>query len=404
MGKVRARKETGKLQFDFFYRGLRCREQTLLEDTPENRKRMEVFMEKIEKEIKQGTFLYEKYFPNSSNLARLAQPQPVSRVSHAPAATPVPSSGTPPFRECASEWYQENEITWKISYKKTILGTFDKYLHPAFGEKEVSHITKGDILKFRSSLAKVQIVNRTGLSPTRINHIMTTLRMILNDAADRHHFSTPFVGIKPLKVPPSDVDPLSLDEVNLFLANVRADFRDYYLVRIFTGLRTGEIDGLQWKYVDFERRLILIRETLVEGRIETPKTPGSIREVYMSVPVLEAMKRQHDVTGHLEGFVFCTRSGGHLDHRNMTQRIWYATLKLLKLKRRRPYQTRHTTATLWLASGENPEWIARQMGHTTTEMLFSVYSRFVPNLTRKDGSAFENLLASRINGGTHHGE
>ncbi len=88
----------------------------------------------------------------------------------------------------------------------------------------------------------------------------------------------------------------------------------------------------------------------------------------------------------------------------MTQRIWYATLKLLNMKRRRPYQTRHTTATLWLASGENPEWIARQMGHTTTEMLFTVYSRFVPNLTRKDGSAFENLLAARINGGTHHGE
>jgi integrase len=61
---------------------------------------------------------------------------------------------------------------------------------------------------------------------------------------------------------------------------------------------------------------------------------------------------------------------------------------------RRPYQTRHTAATLWLAAGESPEWIARQLGHTTTEMLFRVYSRFVPNLTRKDGSAFERLLNS----------
>jgi hypothetical protein len=32
------------------------------------------------------------------------------------------------------------------------------------------------------------------------------------------------------------------------------------------------------------------------------------------------------------------------------------------------------------------------MGHSTTEMLFRVYSRFVPNLTRQDGSAFERLL------------
>ncbi len=85
-----------------------------------------------------------------------------------------------------------------------------------------------------------------------------------------------------------------------------------------------------------------------------------------------------------------------------TKRIWFPTLNYLGLKRRRPYQTRHTMATLWLASGENPEWIARQMGHTSTEMLFTVYSRFVPNLTRQDGSAFENLLLARMNGGDHH--
>ena len=60
---------------------------------------------------------------------------------------------------------------------------------------------------------------------------------------------------------------------------------------------------------------------------------------------------------------------------------------------RRPYETRHTAATLWLASGEAPEWIARQMGHSNTKMLFEIYSRFVPNLTRQDGSAFERLLS-----------
>ena len=40
-----------------------------------------------------------------------------------------------------------------------------------------------------------------------------------------------------------------------------------------------------------------------------------------------------------------------------------------------------------LASGENPEWIAKLMGHANTQMLFTVYSRFVPNLTRQDGLA-----------------
>ena len=61
-----------------------------------------------------------------------------------------------------------------------------------------------------------------------------------------------------------------------------------------------------------------------------------------------------------------------------------------------PYQMRHTAATLWLASGEAPEWIARQLGHSSTEMLFRVYSRYVPNLTRQDGSAIDRLLATRF--------
>ncbi|EBK2343823.1 site-specific integrase, partial [Salmonella enterica subsp. enterica serovar Enteritidis] len=73
------------------------------------------------------------------------------------------------------------------------------------------------------------------------------------------------------------------------------------------------------------------------------------------------------------------------------------TLRLLGLKARNAYQTRHTAATLWLAAGEAPEWIARQMGHANTTMLFKVYSRYVPNMTRRDGSAFEALIASSQN-------
>ncbi|MEY8250960.1 MAG: integrase, partial [Colwellia sp.] len=92
-----------------------------------------------------------------------------------------------------------------------------------------------------------------------------------------------------------------------------------------------------------------------------------------------------------------------VSNNNITKRVWYPMLAHLDLRKRRPYQTRHTAATLWLASGESPEWIARQMGHVNTEMLFRVYSRYVPNLTRRDGSAFERLLTNSFEteGSTH---
>lgn len=220
---------------------------------------------------------------------------------------------------------------------------------------------------------------------------MNPLRMILNEAANRYNFSSPYNGIKSLKIPRSDVEPFSLDEVRLLIDAVRKDFRPYYTVRFFTALRSSEIDGLQWKFVDFERRQILVRQALVRGELVYTKNDGSYRTIEMSEPVYDALKSQCKVTGTNE-FVFCSRNGAPLRQDNVTKRVWYPLLRYLGLRERRPYQTRHTAATLWLASGESPEWIAAQMGHTTTTMLFRVYSRFVPNLTRRDGSAFERLL------------
>src|SRR5690554_509702 len=115
----------------------------------------------------------------------------------------------------------------------------------------------------------------------------------------------------------------------------------------------------------------------------------------MSSPVVDAFRRLKESAKPNNTFVFTNRVGNPLNHNNVTKRVWYPLLDELGLKRRNPYQTRHTAATLWLAAGESPEWIARQMGHSTTRMLFTVYSRYVPNLTRQDGSAMDRLLASK---------
>ena len=102
------------------------------------------------------------------------------------------------------------------------------------------------------------------------------------------------------------------------------------------------------------------------------------------------------MTGEEDSFVFLSRKKTALDCKNINARIWHPLLEQLEVRRRKPYQTRHTAATLWLAAGEAPEWIARQMGHTTTKMLFTTYSRYVPNLTRQDGSAMDQLLRNNL--------
>jgi len=387
MGSIRVRESTQKLFFDFHYKGKRCREQTALENTGSNRKKLESILKRIEAEITLGTFEYHRHFPNSPNAKEFTKQAEVQRSREA--------HDTPLFEAFSKDWIGEMKIQWRQSHITTVEGTLKNYLNPHFGEKEVGRITKKDILDFRASLAKVTTRSGKSLSASRINRIMTPLRMILSEAANRFEFTSPYHGIKSLKVPRTDVEPFSIDEVKQIIDTVRPDFRNYYIVRFFTGMRTGEIDGLQWDHLDFKRRQILVRQALVQGRLEYTKNDGSFRTIEMSQLVFDALKDQQKATGK-KSFVFCTRTGGPLSHNNVTKRVWYSLLRHLGLRKRRPYQTRHTAATLWLAAGENPEWIARQMGHTTTEMLFRVYSRYVPNLTRRDGSAFERLLINEF--------
>ncbi len=387
MASIRVRKETGKLFLDFVYKNKRCREQTMLDDTQANRRKLETVLKKIEAEIMLDIFDYAKSFPGSSNALKFQELASQASTQSAPS--------TPLFEEFADLWFSEMQIQWRRSHSETIALTIRKYLVPAFEGKEVGSITKAEILAFRSTLAKVTVRNDKSLSASRINKIMMPLRMIMGEAANRHNFSSPYTGIKSLKEPRTDVQPFTISEVNKIINSVRPDYKNYYLVRFFTGMRTSEVHGLQWEYVDFENRQILIRQALVRDELIYTKNDSSFRNIDMSEPVYQALLEQKKTTGQFE-FVFCGAMGNHLHLHNVNNRVWYPLLRNLGLKERRPYQTRHTAGTLWLASGEAPEWIARQMGHTTTEMLFRIYSRYVPNLTRQDGSAFERLLAEQL--------
>ena len=396
MASVSVRKESNTLYLDFRYLGRRCREQTNLKNTVANKRRLEKLLVVMEAEIMAGTFRYGKHFPDSRSLERFSEEE---LKLHQPKEWSIRQDQfvIPTFEGYVSEWLERHKIAWRKSHVVNIESMINKHYLPFFGEERINSITRNDLLKFRTALAKVPGRNgRKSLSNNRINKIMDPLRRIFEDAAEEFNFITPYIRIKQLKSQKSDVQPFTFDEVNLLLDKVRSDYRDYYLIRFFTGMRTGEIDGLKWKYVDFSRRVMKIRETIVAGEEDITKTESSIRDIHMSQPVYEAFRRLKVNTGRFNKFVFCNREGEALNHNNVTKRVWYPLLKQLGLEKRRPYQTRHTAATLWLAAGESPEWIAMQMGHSNTEMLFRVYSRYVPNLTRMDGSAMDKLLSEKL--------
>lgn len=398
------RESRGRLFLDYRVDGRRQRTYVKLPDTPANRLVLRGVAAKVDATLRSGgdvlTMLValgivDVENPAVTELAVAPQPllQPVGLPSGVPA---VVTPNTPLFTYFAEQWFTEFKVGWRKTYVTTVRGILDQHLLPRFGATAVGAVTRAQILEFRSHLSGVR-GRRPGtkLSPARINTVMLILRQILQEAADRHEFTMPMQRLKPLKVPKSDVQPFSLEQVQRLIAAIRTDYRHYLKVHIFTGMRSGEIHGLKWKYVDFERRLILVREAIVGGEEAYTKNDFSQRDIQMGQVVFDALQAQHKATGAMT-YVFCNRAGEPIDTVNFTKRVWYPLLRHLGLELRRPYQTRHTAATLWLAAGEAPGWIAHQLGHASTEMLFRVYSRFVPNMTRRDGSAFDRLLSQSL--------
>jgi integrase len=135
------------------------------------------------------------------------------------------------------------------------------------------------------------------------------------------------------------------------------------------------------------------------GSSAVPKTRNqfkmSRRDVDM-LPTVEAALKEQPRDSR---YVFSSAVGGPLDLTNIRKRIWYPTLKRSGLwpedPRQQPrdlYQTRHTFASIMLYVGEDPAWIARMMGHTTTRMLYERYGKFLRNRARQDGSAYLEAL------------
>ena len=176
----------------------------------------------------------------------------------------------------------------------------------------------------------------------------------------------------------------------------------YFIVAFDTGMRPSEQMALRWfpetdhpeksSYVDFAQKKIFIGQGWVRGKETDLKTSGSYREIDMLPTVQQAVEEQQKGVPGL--WVFPNADGGRLNLDNLRHRVWYPTLAKAKLRPRDLYQCRHTFASLMLQSGEDPAWVARMMGHTTTKMLYERYHRFIQHRTRRDGE----LYLKRLNG------
>ena len=270
MGSINSR---GKwLHISFYYHGKRCREATGLSDTPQGRAFAQKKLKLIEAEMILGRFEYAKHFPNGTNAEKfmLHDARIKERIGKSVA-----------FKNFALLWAQENGPYWVEKTKDDVRTILENDLIPFFGDRGVDTITKADILQFRELIGNRKGQKSEKLGASRVNRIMAKLKAIIEEAADRYEFKSPWRNIRQLRVRRQELQPFSLKEVMMLVNHVRPDYKDYLTVRFFTGMRTGEINGLFWSDIDFESGTINISRSFTEGEFISPKTETSKRPILM---------------------------------------------------------------------------------------------------------------------------
>ena len=191
--------------------------------------------------------------------------------------------------------------------------------------------------------------------------------------------------------------------------NTRRSFEQLRLMvylALYCGLRHGEIQGLMWKNVDLERRLIHVRHSLTDlDELKGPKTEAGVRDVPMP-PLVVAQFRTWAayVVEEPRGLIVRSRSGELARNSIFYNSLWRPVLRRAGLgpdkdgRAFRFHSLRHYYASQLIEGGVGLMRVASLMGHSKFDMTLQVYAHTIAG-GDADHSAIDRI-AERLSGPT----
>lgn len=349
------------IRLSFTFRGVRCRETLPLEPTPKNLRYADGLIAEINARISRGDFRYTDYFPESKNARKFGHQ--VSRQT---------------VGEALAEWLDDAERTKAFSTWKAYRTACRTWLVP--------HLGKIRLVDLKPAHVRDLIRGMPGCLKTISNRLLPLRGVLRRALQDDVISSNPLdaVNVAELVAPAQrstdyEVDPFSAEELRAVLEAVERLFggngRNLVQFHAFTGLRTGELFGLEWSQVGREIR---VDRSLVEGKAAGTKTAAGKRLVPILPGAAQALQSQRPITSLEGGRVFRALTGGALEN---YWRHYSAPFKracqLAGVRYRPPYQLRHTFASQMLSGGENPLRVADILGHKNVDMVLKVYGRWI---------------------------
>ena len=270
----------------------------------------------------------------------------------------------------------------------------DNHVKPYLGEKPLLKITLADLSSLYQTLLERGRVGRkktsgSGLSPTTVHGIHTTLHHALRTAAEEGLLpANPADGVTPPKVINRAKGILNNAQLDTFKAAIQQDWiwRDFFLTELTTGLRRGELCGLKWSDFDEKAGTLKICRTIHArkgGGVEegTTKTYAGTRTILLpsSTAQLLRERKQSALTEWIFPNPLCPEkpvSPGSA-YRRLKGLLEEAGLPDLRF-----HDLRHTFATHALASGVDAKTLSGILGHTKASFTLDTYTHVTGDMHR----------------------
>jgi integrase len=278
--------------------------------------------------------------------------------------------------------------------------------------------TLGNVKLQKLSPQQLQKLYKTkldeGYAPQTVKHIHRVLHRALNGA-----LRWGLVGrnvcdaVDPPRVPKKEMAVLNVEQALQFLAAAKGDpLEALYALALTSGLREGELIGIQWHDLDLVGGKLQVRRTVAyvpkKGlTISEPKTAKSRRSVHLTALAIEALKRHRVRQNEVRlaagsawaggDWVFCNSVGNPLNGSNLLQRSFRPLLARAGLPAIRFHDLRHSSATLLLSLGVHPKIVSEILGHSQVSLTLDTYSHVLPSLQEEAFSRLNTLLTEQPN-------
>ena len=289
-----------------------------------------------------------------------------------------------------------------VSYKSIV----ENHIRPILGKVALQKLKAPVIQKFYNQLRE------KGLSPKYIKNVHGVLHRALDMAIKVEFIEKNYSSVCSLpRGEAQEIHPLDTPEQKKLLESIKGEeHEDLIIVDMFTGMRCGELIGLTWDCIDFEKGLIFVKKQLVQTRTAGAKYSfGSLKNgktrVLMPADFIMKILKRHKVRqaemklaagelwneGDFPNLVFTHKDGSHLSQPT----VWKEFQKLLDkagLEHHRVHDLRHTFAINSIMAGDDIKTLQENMGHYSAAFTLDRYGHVTETMRKASSDRMQRFI------------